>query len=79
MPRARLHLAKPSIDLRSRQKEVLEADSIITFAITQGLRDCPEIVQADLLKIMRRNVELREENDGLRHRLARWLGSRLDP
>lgn len=46
------------------------ADSIIGFAITRALRESPEKVAADLLRLMRREAELEAENQELRWRLS---------
>jgi hypothetical protein len=54
----------------SREKQMRSADTIVSLAIAHALRDCPEAVQAEVLKILRRHTELLEENQELRRRVT---------
>ena len=63
MPSSGLHLFQPSDDASSREKELMQADSIISFAIAHAMLTCLELVQQDLIKFIRRATELVEEKD----------------
>jgi hypothetical protein len=65
---------QPSGDASRREQGLSQADSILSFAITHAIRECPEELQADVLKLMRRQTELLEENRDLR-RLVAYLRS----
>ena len=73
MPSPGLHLSQPDHDASSCEQELTRADSIISFAIAHAMREYPELVQTDLIRFIRRDVELAEENKELRHRLTRLL------
>jgi hypothetical protein len=78
MPSSGLHLSQPSDDAGSREKGLMQADSIISFAISHAMWECPELVQKDLITFIRRATELAEENDALNRRLARLLGGEVN-
>lgn len=48
----------------------MQNDSIIAIAVAHAIQKRPELVQEDILKLMRRQTELVEENEGLRRRVA---------
>ncbi|MHB9075038.1 MAG: hypothetical protein ACYC6G_16105 [Desulfobaccales bacterium] len=73
MSSAELHPSQPAHDARSCEQGLTQADSIISFAIAYAMREYPELVQTDLIRLIRRDVELTEENEELRRRLTRLL------
>ena len=40
----------------------MSADTIIAFAIAHAIREYPDVLEAEVLKLMRRQTELWEEN-----------------
>ena len=49
----------------------MQTDSIIAFAIAYAIRKRPELVQADILKLMRQKASLEAENQELRRLVGR--------
>jgi hypothetical protein len=50
---------------------IMQADSIIACAIAYALRKRPDLVQADILKLMRQKASLEAENQELRRLVGR--------
>jgi hypothetical protein len=73
MPTSELPLSQQAVDAGSRAQGPMPADSIIAFAIARAMREYPELVERDLMKFIRRDTALVEENAELRRRLARLL------
>ena len=48
----------------------MSADTIIAFAIAHAIRECPDVLEAEVLRLMRRQTELLEENQELRRRVT---------
>lgn len=48
----------------------MSADTIIAFAIAHAIRKCPDVLEAQVLKLMRGQTELWEENQELRRRVT---------
>jgi hypothetical protein len=48
----------------------MQTDSIIAFAIAYAIQERPELVQADILKLLSRQVKLEDENLELRRRVG---------
>jgi hypothetical protein len=57
----------------------MQTDTIIAFAIAQFMQKCPELVQADILKLMRRQAELEENNQELRRLVDRSQVAGIKP
>jgi hypothetical protein len=53
----------------------VQADTIIAFAIVYAIQERPKVVQADILNLMRRQVQLVEENERLRRQVAQLQGA----
>ncbi len=49
----------------------MQTDSIIAFAIAYAIQKRPELVQADILKLMRQKASLEAENQELRRLVGR--------
>jgi hypothetical protein len=50
---------------------IMQTDSIIAFAIAYAIHKRPELVQADILKLMRQKASLEAENQELRRLVGR--------
>lgn len=57
----------------------MSADTIIAFAIAHAIRECPEVLETEVLKLMRRQAELLEENQELRRRVTQLQVAALTP
>jgi len=60
----------PARDAGSWEKQLMSADTIIAFVIAHAIRECPDVLEAEVLKLMRRHAELLEENQELRRRVT---------
>jgi hypothetical protein len=49
----------------------MQPDSILIFSIAHAMQESPEVVQEDILKLIRRQAELEDENEELRRLLGR--------
>jgi hypothetical protein len=50
----------------------MQTDSILAFSIAHAIQERPDLVQADILKLMSRQIELEDENQELRRLVDRW-------
>jgi hypothetical protein len=50
---------------------IMQADSIIAFAIAYAILKLPKVAQADILKLMRQKAGLEAENQALRRLVDR--------
>lgn len=49
----------------------MQPDSILIFSIAHAIQERPEVVQADIINLIRRQAELEDENQELRRLLGR--------